>query len=304
MKPLPPRPPKQSKDEQLLKQLRASQTFQKYESTYVAHTGLGLALQSLGSGELALYRQRGSTFCTLMAAHHGTCSACRVSQRLLLQNALDSPQSRCCVFSLTEAAAPVRLHSRPIGFLITGQFFRRPQTQSDFERILRKVQALGLDSNPDLVRHAFFQTPVLSPEKQRAMMDFLALAAEHLSLKSAALAEMHDRANPPILVEIKDYIYRNSHRKMPLGEVARAVGLSGFQLCKTFKKLTGRNFSNFVSEVRIARARDLLLDPGSRISEVALAAGFRSVTHFNHVFKHFTGQSPRSYRNRFGSQGN
>lgn len=146
-------------DEALLKQLAASPTFQKYESTHAAHTGLGLALQGTHSGELALCRKPGSAFCTLMAAHKSTCSACRTSQKLLLQAATDSPRSRCCIFGLAEAAAPIHSGSRVIGFLVTGQFFRRAQTQWDFERILGKIRALGVNSQLAPLRAAQRPSP-------------------------------------------------------------------------------------------------------------------------------------------------
>jgi AraC-like DNA-binding protein len=67
-----------------------------------------------------------------------------------------------------------------------------------------------------------------------------------------------------------------------------------------FKKFTGVNFTEYLSRVRIENARNLLLNPNLRISEIAYAAGFQSLTHFNRVFKKIMGQSPTEFRGDLG----
>jgi len=56
------------------------------------------------------------------------------------------------------------------------------------------------------------------------------------------------------------------------------------------------NFTEYVSRVRIEKARALLLNPNLRISEIAYEVGFQSLTHFNRVFKKLLGQSPTEFR--------
>jgi len=83
---------------------------------------------------------------------------------------------------------------------------------------------------------------------------------------------------------------------LSLGQVAKAVNMSTFYFCKMFKKITGINFTDYLSRVRIEKAKNLLLNPNLRISEIAYEVGFQSLTHFNRVFKKITGQSPTQYR--------
>jgi AraC-like DNA-binding protein len=63
-----------------------------------------------------------------------------------------------------------------------------------------------------------------------------------------------------------------------------------------FKKVTGINFTDFLTRMRLERAKNLLLNPNMRISEIAFEVGFQSLTHFNRVFKRILGQSPTDYR--------
>jgi AraC-like DNA-binding protein len=50
--------------------------------------------------------------------------------------------------------------------------------------------------------------------------------------------------------------------------------------------------------MRIEKAKNLLLNPNLRISEIAYEIGFQSLTHFNRVFKKIIGQSPTEYRSQ------
>ena len=97
---------------------------------------------------------------------------------------------------------------------------------------------------------------------------------------------------PVIFLNIKQH----QTEDISLGQVAKAVNTSTFYFCKMFKKITGINFTDYVSRVRIESAKNLLLNPNLRISEIAYEVGFQSLTHFNRVFKKIVGRSPTQYR--------
>jgi AraC-like DNA-binding protein len=72
--------------------------------------------------------------------------------------------------------------------------------------------------------------------------------------------------------------------------------MSSYYFCKTFKKVTGLNFTNYLARLRIEKAKELLLNPNARVSEIVFEVGFRSITHFNRIFKRHVGKSPTEYR--------
>lgn len=78
--------------------------------------------------------------------------------------------------------------------------------------------------------------------------------------------------------------------------MAAVVHTSIFYFCKLFRKVMGTTFTEFVSRTRFEKAKNLLLNPNLRISEVAYEVGFQSLTHFNRVFNKITGESPADYR--------
>jgi hypothetical protein len=60
-------------------------------------------------------------------------------------------------------------------------------------------------------------------------------------------------------------------------------------------------FTEFISRTRIEKARNFLLNPNLRISEIGFETGFQSLTHFNRVFRKIAGQSPTEYRGRLST---
>ena len=66
-------------------------------------------------------------------------------------------------------------------------------------------------------------------------------------------------------------------------------------LSENFKHVTGINFVEYVAHAQFRNACDLLRNPKLRISEIAVAPGFQSLSQFNRVFKGFSGKSPTQY---------
>ena len=65
---------------------------------------------------------------------------------------------------------------------------------------------------------------------------------------------------------------------------------------KLFKEYTGTNFVNYMKEIRISKARELLITTGKKVAEIGYAVGYENEKHFMKVFKGVTGISPTEYR--------
>lgn len=95
---------------------------------------------------------------------------------------------------------------------------------------------------------------------------------------------------------VANYIEKNCHRSISVGEAARAAGLNEDYLGKLFKKETGENFTGFVNRVRVNRAKELLLQTDLNISDIAEMTGFNDVYYFCKVMKKYEGLSPAVWR--------
>ena len=178
----------------------------------------------------------------------------------------------------------------------TGQLFKKEPTAAQFERVDRMVREWGVGVDTARLKKAYFDTRVVSPKEHDAIVKMLQIFAQHLAMVSNQIVVRQEHPEPVIVIKAKEYIRERQAEELSLTEVARAVNTSTFYFCKVFKKTTGINFTDYVSRVRIERAKNLALNPNLRISEIAFEVGFQSLTHFNRVFKKITGLSPTDYR--------
>ena len=103
-------------------------------------------------------------------------------------------------------------------------------------------------------------------------------------------------AEPADVWRARRYIEQNSAEFISLSEVSKVVNINPTHLSEKFKRVTGVNFVNYIARLRFEKARELLENSNLRVSEIAFATGFQSLSQFNRVFKKFCGKSPRAYR--------
>jgi AraC-like DNA-binding protein len=95
-------------------------------------------------------------------------------------------------------------------------------------------------------------------------------------------------------------IYRhiNDHfqRSISLEEISDKANMTVPAFCRYFKKTTGKTFTKLVNEYRVVHATKLLSESDMSIADVAYECGFNNFSHFNKLFKEFTGKSASKYR--------
>ena len=284
-------------DRALIEALTNSKVFQDYERAFAEATGLPVALRAVESWQLPHHGHRNeSPFCALVLETSRACASCLQVQEKLSKGAAEEAYTVSCPAGLCDTAVPVRLGDRLLGFLQTGQVFRKTPTRPQFERTLRLVNEWGVHVDPAKLEQAYFGTRVVPNRQHDAVVKLLSIFAQHLSMLSNQVVLQQDNSEPPVITRAKEFIQEHQTENLRLGHVAKAVNTSTFYFCKMFKKVTGINFTDYLSRVRIEKSKNLLLNPNLRVSEIAFEVGFQSLTHFNRVFKKILGQSPTEYR--------
>lgn len=97
---------------------------------------------------------------------------------------------------------------------------------------------------------------------------------------------------------LKSYIYRNIHDQdeLSLVRLADQVHFNPSYLSRLFKQKTGLNLSDYISDIRVQKAKELLQDMNMKIYEVAQALGYSSSANFVRFFRKATEISPQEYR--------
>lgn len=286
-------------NEKLIEILIRSEMFQSYERAFNEATGMPLTLRPVETWQLPLHgRRKENPFCAQMAEMSDTCAACLHLQTQLAHGAMNGPATITCLYGLCETAAPVKLGPHTIGFLQTGQVMRRKPTGASFQRAVELAGKLGADIDNERTKLSYFNTPLASQKKLDSVSDLLVIFADHLSMKSNELAMQTATKESPVITRAKQFIREHCTEDLSLAQVSSAMNTSRFYFCKQFRRGTGQSFTEFVSRTRIEKAKNLLLNPNLRVSEIAFTVGFQSLTHFNRMFKKIVGQSPSDDRDK------
>jgi AraC-like DNA-binding protein/ligand-binding sensor protein len=278
--------------------LSESQILRDYEAAFSEATGLPLKFAPAGKRRLGM---RGSAkanpFCTHMAETEAGCRHCLEMQAKLSAAGADgTTHSATCAAGLTDSVVPVRVGNKLLGFLQTGQIALKKLTPANFRRITEFLKKGGANVDWKTLEKAYFGTRVIERKQYESVLRLLEIFAGHLAIAAEQIAMRQMHAEPPLVSRAREIIEQRSGEELPLTEIARCVHASTFHFCKTFKRATGMTFTQYLSVVRIAKAKRLLSNPQARISEVAFEAGFASITHFNRMFRRVAGQSPTDFR--------
>lgn len=98
------------------------------------------------------------------------------------------------------------------------------------------------------------------------------------------------------------YMEENYAYSISMQEVADLIGMSYCQFSRFFPRMTGKNFSAYLSDIRLSRARKALLMEGKTVSDVAMECGFDYLSYFIGRFRRRYGITPYAFRRKYRSQ--
>ncbi|HOJ10012.1 MAG TPA: AraC family transcriptional regulator [Clostridiales bacterium] len=95
------------------------------------------------------------------------------------------------------------------------------------------------------------------------------------------------------------YINENYNKDIGLEGASKMAMMSSAYFSFVFKQITGKTYVEYKNSLRLAKAIDLMKDPGCSITDICYAVGFNDTAYFSKIFKKDTGMSPRQYRKVF-----
>ena len=128
-----------------------------------------------------------------------------------------------------------------------------------------------------------------------ALVHLLLLLSGHRASSDIPAIEY---ANPThrMISEITGYINNNYSENITLKAISVRYYISPCYFSRTFKSLCGLSFTEYLNNVRIKAAEELLAGTDMTVTDISAAVGFSGSTHFDRVFKKITGVSPTAYR--------
>lgn len=102
-----------------------------------------------------------------------------------------------------------------------------------------------------------------------------------------------------IISRSKLYIDANYNKDISLDDISRQMNLSPYYFSKLFKEETGENFVEFLTRIRIDKAKELLTVVDKSMKEICAEIGYSDPNYFSRIFKKVVGQTPTEYRESF-----
>ena len=96
-----------------------------------------------------------------------------------------------------------------------------------------------------------------------------------------------------------DYIYSHISEQVTLTDIAKHVALSPCYLSRLFIKETGSSVKDYILQMKIEKAQNLLKYSDSSSADIAQFLSFSSQSHFISTFKHYSGMTPKKYRDSY-----
>lgn len=126
------------------------------------------------------------------------------------------------------------------------------------------------------------------------------LRQEHFHASHADKAIGNEKLYPkpvnPYVLAAKRYIDEHYEAKLRLEDVAEFLYMNPNYFSSLFKREMGLSFVDYVNELRIRKARSLLLETDEKVYEVSIQVGYSNFSYFNKLFKRLNGVTPQTYR--------
>ena len=240
-----------------------------------------------------------SDFCALIRSAEGGQEACTASDVVgATEDAgrRGEPFLHVCHAGLRELVIPVLYRGEQVATVFCGQAIVDGCPAESTAWLSKRAAQLGLDAQAaKRVRDAL---PRISEDKLVQIGRMLFLALNHLAetegrtaLERALALERSEAIRSAV-------IHVDHHFQEPLRveDMARRVSLTPAYFSRLFHKVTGMTFVDYLTQRRIAEAKELLKSTTMRVIDVAFAVGYGDQSYFGRRFRQITGQTPTTFR--------
>ncbi len=189
--------------------------------------------------------------------------------------------------------------------LFTSDMLARNQFSSIKKMLDRARLGLNFSMGAIMKVYSRLDTLATTPDRFDQFLHFLkilydlSLDADARTLASSSYAQADQQLESRRIKKVKDYIAVHYADQVRLEEMALLAGMSASAFSRFFKQHTGRNFVDYVIDIRLGNAARMLVDTETGISEICYSCGFNNLSNFNRTFKARRGYTPRDFRALF-----
>jgi len=179
-------------------------------------------------------------------------------------------------------------------------FFKIPEMSSINELLKRSVQGINFLGESKALIHQMVESlsSATDFDKIFELVKILKMLSEETNyelLSSGGFLTDFEKSDKRQLDEVYHYVMQNFQNLIKLEQIAEIVNMTASSFSRYFKRVNGKTFSQYVSEIRIGYACRLLIENEYQISRVCFESGFNNLSNFNRQFKSIMNYSPSEY---------
>jgi ligand-binding sensor protein/AraC-like DNA-binding protein len=290
--------------------------FQKIQDCLSAASDMAMLIVDY-HGVPVTRHSRCSDYCALVRSDERLNDLCRkCDARGGLEAArISSPYIYRCHMGILDLAVPIILDGVYAGAILAGQVVLASDEETEgLEKIVESCKyPLASDFLRDLDERKKL-LPVMARDRVQVIANMLFQINNYIveeAMLKIALNESLDDAekigknagerekaarNNPIVRPALEYIAGHYDERITIDDMASLCNISSSYFSKLFNRITGETFTNYVNTLRVERARELLDEGDTPITNIAFDLGFEDISYFDKVFKRITGVTPSSYK--------
>jgi two-component system response regulator YesN len=149
----------------------------------------------------------------------------------------------------------------------------------------------GYTIDIDSIRHAIINL--------QSGPEIWAYAENFITEKIQEINRLKKSRASSLIAIVSDYLEKNYAKEISLEDVATHVQISSFYLSKLFKKVLGENFIDYLTGIRIRKAKEILSNPLNNVKDACYQVGYHDPNYFARVFKKISGMTPTEYQSKY-----
>lgn len=126
--------------------------------------------------------------------------------------------------------------------------------------------------------------------------DMKALIIDYYKFVNKIIEYKRNKKHSSVVEQIKNIINENFSKNITVNDIANEVYLTSTYICTVFKQEVGETINDYITKIRINKAKELLKDRKHKLYNISYAVGYSDPSYFTKLFKKHTGLSPRNYR--------
>ena len=260
---------------------------------------------------LGSYVYHNNSFCNYMKKNSENFEMCVKQKQRLCKHCKDinRPFYGSCYMGVEEVIFPVKWENTLIAIICVGQFCDDIKVTTQLLR--QKARSYALDENQCVgryfnvvtnvdfnIKEMYFDVGILCQHLLYIYMNHITQGRVNIDSKNYFIANVDSYKSTHIIANTIKFIKDNYNRELSLSLLAANSFCNASYLSHIFKEKTCVSISDYINQIRIEAAKQILDTTTKTITEIGFLVGYNDSNYFSRVFKKITSMTPKKYRNR------